>query len=64
MRQEADKLRRDIVQYNILELATKLEDFVSRLKSLATEVCTHNTCLQKLTYCTCVWVSLKIESEV
>ena len=38
MREEADELRRDIVQYNILELVTKLEDLGCRLKSLATEV--------------------------
>lgn len=38
MREEADELRRDMPQYNILELVTKLEDFVARIKSLAIEV--------------------------
>ncbi len=38
MREEADELRRDMPQYNILELVTKLEDFVGRIKSLAIEV--------------------------
>ncbi|XP_064383023.1 myoferlin-like isoform X2 [Halichondria panicea] len=37
MREEADELRRDMPQYNILELVTKLEDFVARIKSLAIE---------------------------
>ncbi len=38
MREEADEVRRDMPQYNVLELITKLEDFVCRLKSLAIEV--------------------------
>ncbi len=38
MREEADEVRRDMPQYNVLELLTKLEDFVGRLKSLAIEV--------------------------
>jgi len=38
MRTEADELRRELPMNEIEELVAKLEDFVSRLRSLAIEV--------------------------
>ncbi len=38
MRKDADELRRELPSYEIEELITTLEDFVSRLNSLAIEV--------------------------
>lgn len=38
VREETDELSRSLGLYNLLELITKLEDFVARLKSLAVEV--------------------------